>query len=304
MEKKILFRILSVLCCLTIATNLCYAQGDQPSGYGTEDNPYLITNYDELLWFAKYVNDGNNSANAKLTNNIVVNTLEFDSNGEIVTKGKNYSEWIPIGTETQMFKGTFDGAGYIISGLYFNDDEVSNAGLFGKSTKNGSIKNVGVVDSYIKGKNHVGGIVGHNGNCTVSNVFSTSTVEGSECVGGIVGYTEAGTIVNAYNMGAIKGISWVGGIAGVINSVTVKNVYSSGTVSSSQSNKIVRGLFEINENGNRVYNAFSNTDFFDGSVIKDNKGRTYYNDEDKKVIGKTTAELAALTIGFVGADFP
>ena len=56
------------------------------------------------------------------------------------------------------YKGTFDGQGHTISGLYFNDVDASYVGLFGGNC--GTIKNVGVVDSYFCGSNYVGGVCG------------------------------------------------------------------------------------------------------------------------------------------------
>ncbi|MCQ2121747.1 MAG: InlB B-repeat-containing protein [Fibrobacter sp.] len=263
--------------------------GFQPNA----DGYYEISNALELKWFAKLVNGGAIDIKGKLTANICLNACGEDesvlkADGTLNGDGSNFTQWIPIGTKDAMFKGTFDGAGHTISGLYFNDDKTSYAGLFGRSTINGSIKNVGVVDSYIKGNEHVGGIVGHNGNCTVSNVFSTSTVEGATYVGGIAGFNEAGTIVNAYNMGAIKGKSWVGGIAGYNQGTTshINNVYSSGTVSGTS---YVRGLVGYNnESKTKIDNAFYNTDVFSGMAVG--------NVDGTNVEGKTTAELASTTL--------
>lgn len=266
----------------------------------SEEGVYEIATAVDLYKFAQLVNGGATNIKGKLTADICVNACGegesvLKADGTLNGDGSEFTPWTPIGTETQKFNGTFDGAGHTISGLYFNQD-ASYAGLFGRSTKGGSIKNVGVVDSYIKGKNNVGGIVGYNGNCTVSNVFSTSTVEGGENVGGIAGYNEAGTIVNAYNMGAIKGKSWVGGIAGYNQGTTshINNVYSSGTVSGTT---YVRGLVGYNNESKKNINyAFYNTDVFDGDALTDKKGRTYYNDGDTIVIGKSTAELASTTL--------
>ena len=264
------------------------------------DGVYQIANAGNLYWFANFINQGGDNAKAQaiLKNDIVANenllsSLEFDEDGK-VTNDSIFKQWTPIGTEDQKFNGTFDGAGHTISGLYFNQD-ASNAGLFGRSTIGGSIKNVGVVDSYIKGKNNVGGIVGHNGNCTVNNVFSTSTVEGGECVGGIAGYNEAGTIKNAYNMGAVSGNSKFAGIAGYNHGTTahINNVYSSGTVSGPKG-QYVRGLVGYNEYQNNIDKAYYNTEVFSGDAVGNVSGTN--------VEGKTTVELASATLpnGFSG----
>ena len=290
----------------------------------SEEGVYEIATAVDLYKFAQLVNGGATDIKGKLTADICVNACGegekslLEQVAELEAKGKllpeSFKQWTPIGTtgKNKMFNGTFDGAGHTISGLYFNDGKASYAGLFGRSTKNNSInsikssiKNVGVVDSYIKGKNYVGGIVGYNGNCTVSNVFSTSTVEGSMStvegststveegtyVGGIAGYNDAGTIENAYNMGAVSGAYRVGGIAGENHGTTahINNVYSSGTVSLSYpKGQYVKGLVGYNESKMKIDNAYYNTDVFLGMAVG--------NVDGTNVEGKTTVELASTTL--------
>ena len=76
----------------------------------------------------------------------------------------------------------------------------------------GTIKNVGLVDSYIKGYRYVGGISGCRG--TQINCYNLGTILGlSSYVGGICGYLA--NITNCYNAGTISGSnSYVGGICG------------------------------------------------------------------------------------------
>ena len=126
--------------------------------------PYQISNREELYWFARLVNGTlenvvrDKSANAILTANIIVNTGVLDA----VNKGKvsesDFIEWEPIckhDSYDAVYKGTFDGQGYTISGLYFNDTKASYVGLFGyigvdSEGHKGKISNVGVSDSYFQ----------------------------------------------------------------------------------------------------------------------------------------------------------
>ena len=66
------------------------------------------------------------------------------------------TDWTPIGVAT-INVGTFEGNNYTIIGVYVNRD-ANYCGLFGYSNK---IQNVTIKDSYIKGKNAVGGIVSY-----------------------------------------------------------------------------------------------------------------------------------------------
>lgn len=135
----------------------------RPKGNGRAE-PYQISNREELYWFARLVNGTlenvvrDKSANAILTANIIVNTGVLDA----VNKGKvsesNFIEWEPIGKHDNyddVYTGTFDGQGYTISGLYFNDTKASYVGLFGYIGDEyyghkGKISNVGVSDSYFQ----------------------------------------------------------------------------------------------------------------------------------------------------------
>ncbi len=183
---------------------------------------YAIGNSGELYWLANEVNNGNNTINAVLTADIVVNENVLNADGTL--NGTPTYSWTPIGTWDKTFNGTFDGNGHIISGLYFNNttDKNSpnggnNVGLIGyaNGAKGTKIKNVGVIDSYIRGRSNVGGICGCGLNYTnITNCYNTGTVSGSSNgIGGICGYD--GNITNCYNTGMVSGSSYyVGGICG------------------------------------------------------------------------------------------
>ncbi len=151
---------------------------------------YTISNAGNLMWFAKQVNAGNTSINAVLTDNIVVNSGDvLNCNG---TKADGWIDWTPIGDgELNNYTGTFDGNGKTISGLYFNDSNQDHVGLFG-GLENGTIKNVGIVNSYLNGNDYVGGICGNNLSGTIRDCYNA----GSN-VSGICGYNN-GTITNCY----------------------------------------------------------------------------------------------------------
>lgn len=158
-----------------------------PKGEGTVENPYQISNAAELYWFARLVNGGGNaSANAILTDNITVNTGVLDENKNLASKG-DLTEWEPIGTSDVPYTGTFDGKGYTISGLYFNNPSESNVGLFGYIEANGKISNVGVLDSYFKFDMLGGGVCGTNNGGELQNCSNSSTVIGNRIAGGVCG---------------------------------------------------------------------------------------------------------------------
>ena len=106
--------------------------------------------------------------------------------------------WTPIGTDSNHpFKGNFDGNGHTISGVYVNSTGSHN-GLFGyvegtitlSNTFPGCdfIKDFVLKNSYIKGGDRTGGVVGYiRRSMTLENVVCQADVTGGANVGGIVG---------------------------------------------------------------------------------------------------------------------
>ena len=159
---------------------------------------YEIANAGQLYWFASEVNGGN-CVNAVLTKDIVVN--KGDVAGCEGTKTEGWREWTPIFYYFDQSMGDFDGKGHTISGLYYNDKN-KDAGLFARA---GYIKisNVGVINSYIKGKENAGGITAKNDSYgSIRNCYSICTVSGYDDnakVGGICG-SSSHEIENCYSV--------------------------------------------------------------------------------------------------------
>jgi hypothetical protein len=169
------------------------------------DGFYQISNAEELLWFMFDVNSGDVNANAQLTQDIVINAECLKRLAEIAKLSKSSEEdltvWQPIGTLLNAFSGIFDGQGHSISGIYIDDKTQENVGLFGVTAPDAVIKNLGVTDSYIAGKDNVGAIVGDNAGVVV-NCYSTATVvseQDAQNVSGIAGkVAEKAVVENSY----------------------------------------------------------------------------------------------------------
>ena len=187
---------------------------------------YQISNFAELYWFAGLVNgalneiEQNTAANAVLTADITINENILDTEGDLTENTEDLLDWIPIGNNSSNpFNGTFDGQGHIISGIYINSEN-DYQGLFGYN--NGTIKNVGVTKSYIKGDYYVGGVCGEN-HGSISNCYNSGTVSG-KYVGGVCGRNYSGTISDCYNLGKVNSYYYAGGICGN-NYDTISNCY-------------------------------------------------------------------------------
>ena len=228
-----------------------------------KENVYEISNAGQLYWFAGLVNgtlDGvkqNRLANAILTANITVNenlldSLQYDTEGN-VSNGSDFITWTPIadwmGNRTTQYSGTFDGNNKTVSGLYFNGDSTCIV-LFGSSESDGNIKNVGVVDSYFKGNDHVGGVCGNNAG-TITNCYNAgnlTAIESSATIGGICGYNNGGTIANCYNTGTVTATGQVASVGGVCGCSTapISNCYNIGTVTATSSSADISGICGYN----------------------------------------------------------
>ena len=194
---------------------------------------YQISNKEELYAFALVVNKNvETSANAVLTADITVNTGVLKSDGTLADNYTDFETWTPIGNNQKPYTGTFDGQGHTISGLYFNDVDASYVGLFGGNS--GTIKNVGVVDSYFYGSDLVGGVCGWTYKSTLENCYNKGTVSSKGYAGGICGSVSEGTIRDCYNTGSVNGTWYVGGVCGLVSDEDDKsyiiNCYNTGDV--------------------------------------------------------------------------
>ena len=240
------------------------------------DEAYEIGNAGQLYWFAGLVNgtltDGtaqNLGANAVLTKNITMNedllaSIKTDDDGN-VTNGSSFKAWRPMGMAdekgefTGHYKGIFDGNGYSISGLYVNRDEAtadvnsrfkSSIGLFGYH--DGVTKNLGILDSYMRGQGCIGGICGYNDGGTIQNCYSAATVCGDSYIGGICGRSRSNSIIeNCYNAGYIYGATRsIGGICGD-NYSTIESCYNIGII---EGNFMVGGIVGVSSGlGNTIW---------------------------------------------------
>lgn len=259
-----------------------------PEGDGA-GTPYKIGTAEELYWFAGLVNGTlpgvkkDLSANAILTDDIIVNTGVLDPNKDLVS-GNDFIEWIPIGkssSDDDAYTGTFDGNGHTISGLYFNKSNSWYVGLFGCIGAEGKISNVGVSDSYFQSSNcpYIGGVCGSNSG-ELQNCSNSSTVIGKENeyrIGGVCGYN-SGTVKDCKNTGSVRGtgdydVLNIGGVCGYNYGGTIKSCYNTASVSGQYSVGGVSGSL-----GSDVTNCY----YLSGTVADGKSGIGGQKDENGK----------------------
>ena len=197
-------------------------------GSGTEEDPYIIRNTDQMDGLAASVNGGDSKSGQF-----------FRLEADLDYTGKTYTR---IGTYGGApFSGTFDGNGHTISHVTLNEN-YHFIGLFGYSK--GTVKNLTLDHSSIhaEGRGTVGGIVGFCDGGTVTGCYVTENVSisateedmgimgvhGGDNVGGIVGYAYYCTVSNCMNFSEVSGVKYVGGVVGRNNNSTITNNYYAG----------------------------------------------------------------------------
>jgi len=180
-----------------------------------------ITTPAQLRELRDSVNAGNSFENRTIT---LANSLDLGNN--------ETNQWTPIGTEYHPFRGTFNGNGNFIRGLFINSN-TRHQGLFGVVGNAGVVKNLGVIVEILGNGRYVGGLAGAN-HGVIEKSYATGTISGDNTVGGLVGTNHAdGIIENSYALASISGNARpanFGGLAGN-NSGILVNSYFSGNVS-------------------------------------------------------------------------
>ena len=224
------------------------------NGTGTESDPFLIENAQQLAYLAYRVNNGLDANGTHISNHDYHYKLMTDVN----LNGSEDFQWTPIGyfneydfSDYQCFGGRFDGNGHNVSGIYISSSAIY-VGFFGY-TNGAVVKNLTVMGTKVStsgntaggligsangsivlnncncnikectSSGYAGGIVGSNGtgesdSCTIINCYNTGNISSSMC-GGIIGQNYSSNngntiITNCYNTGNISGATCCGGIIG------------------------------------------------------------------------------------------
>ena len=193
----------------------------------------------ELKWIADKVNNDGNTFDGYTI--YLENNLDFgarETSGTWENTENEALKWTAIGKQKDIpLKATFEGNNHIIKGVYINNETKFN-GIFGNSS---SILNLTVKNSYIKGGDCSGTVVGAVRSGTIENCHNiNSTVElYDECrsVGGVAGQVK-GVIKNCTNIGGrvvgkkdAKVSTQTGGVVGIaLGGSQAINCYNTGNV--------------------------------------------------------------------------
>lgn len=218
-------------------------------GNGTEDDPWLIENAEQLAYLAQQVNEGTDYQwkHFRLVS-------DLDLSGE---------EWTPIGTHGKSFRGGFNGDGHTITGMTITGKENSYVGLFGEcynfTADSSYIKSVTVKRANISGKSFVGAIAGEGAN--ISDCYSIeNTIYAIRQVGGVCG-SLTGSISGCYNSSSVSGNYAAGGIMGTASyngtGGVVQYCYNIGAVTVSLQDGSVGGITGASANRYNISNCLN-----------------------------------------------
>lgn len=143
-------------------------------------------------------------------------SLDTWSKGKTVTLTANIDLTGYENITIPAFSGTFNGAGFSITGLELNGSG-ANQGLFRYIQTGAVVKELTVNATVIADGEavNIGGIAGSNAG-TIQNCTFNGTVLGKTAVGGIAGTNEeGGKIIESTSKGLINGVESVGGTAGI-----------------------------------------------------------------------------------------
>lgn len=191
---------------------------DKDNNGSSEEKAYCITSTQQLLSFAKEVNQGYDFAGKHVR-------LDASLTLQPTAAGAATMSWMGIGTATNSFKGTLHGGGRTVSRL-------NGAPLFNNLPTEARVEHLTLKDAVgVDGR----GLLAHsNGGAIVAcRVQNGVTLQGTDAVGSLVG-TNTGTIVACSHDGdtraANANATAVGGLVGENNGGTIVASFQAGAV--------------------------------------------------------------------------
>lgn len=262
MKTKATILAIFILLGLTLA-----AQGQPWSGSGTEGDPYLIEDANDMQAIGADPNYW--GAHFELVNDI--NLAQFTG-----------TQFNIIGNDSNAFTGVFDGNGHTISKFtYYTTNYEDFVGLFGYvQAGHARIINLGMIKPQVHTKgNYQGALIGKliDGTVTGCYVKGGSISGGYYAVGGLVGLQFMGTVYDCYTATAVIGATDVGGLVGDNPFFgAIYNCYSNSDVKGGQ---FLGGL--VGDNHVELYNCYATGDVsvvygdygdYIGGLVGRNKG--------------------------------
>ncbi|UCG49608.1 MAG: hypothetical protein JSU94_07475, partial [Phycisphaerales bacterium] len=202
------------------------------SGSGTESDPYLIADANELGMASWYpVN-----SSFKLAADIDLSDMTWS--GPV----------IPI------FAGRFEGDGHKLLNMRISG--IHNLGLFRFLLEGARVTGLGLEGACVTGPGHrVAGLAARNGGGAIADCYVSGQVAGNYYVGGLVAYNDHQALVSGcYSSGNMSGDHFVGGLVAYNQNATVSTSHSTADVNGYDE---VGGLVGFNASGGSIFDCHS-----------------------------------------------
>lgn len=213
------------------------------SGNGTEEDPYLIFNENQLAQVSNFLNQ----------EGVVFKLMKDLDLTDWIAENNPKQGWIPMGVASSPFKGFFNGNNHKIKGLSIKRITEDNVGFFG-FISGATIQDLTIEGAYVIGNDNVGGFVGQAESSTITNVKVTLTkndgVAGKETIGGFFGKAVGSTLTNCHavvsGQNGVSGTATVGGFGGSALNCTITTFSVSADV---KATNMVGGVMGVDEDG-------------------------------------------------------
>ncbi len=228
---------------------------EQPDDFNKDQ----IDTPEELAWAISLVNGENGCTPAPNTSFTLTGDIDMSEN-----------IWVPIGNETTLYNGNFNGNGHVVTGLRGTITR-TDMGMFGRTNTNANIHDMVVSTKFNTNSDNLGTVVGNMTGGTVSNVEGAgenTSRNSSATNGGLVGIN-GGTIHSSFAVTTITGGHDMGGLV-AINNGDLINAYSAAEISGGTN---MAGL--VAANNGRVENCYNATNA-DVAFAVSNKGSIKY----------------------------
>ena len=262
---------------------------------GNTAEGFIIRKEEALAWFAYQVNQGTPGfaeANVTLRAPCANEYVDFEGSAytsvgldrgapettipEAKAKYEKALRWVPIGTETNPYKGTFSAYGLEIFTVYVDETTSASAGLFGY-TDGATIRGVNLVTGYVESgldtvsSGGAGGLVGVGTNITMEDCRNAAAVFSAATAGGLLGAAQTkATITRCSNKGLVQSSSYAGGMFGRSDEAASPNTtlyfcQNTGSLSGTADSTDVGGMYG-DDHGATIKNCLSLGGLSNGSL--------------------------------------
>ena len=160
--------------------------------------------------------------------------------------------------DNASFEGSFDGGGYLISGLFIDRSSTRGVSLFATTGSGSVLENIALVGANVTGNNTTGTLVGY-AQGTVRQSWASGRLKANQVGGGLVGQSD-GQLEGSFAVVTVMGSSDSGGAIGILGGSARRSF----ALGSAQATSIGGGLIGTLSFGT-VSHSFATGDITGGS---------------------------------------